>query len=361
VPEDQAQKTEPATPRRREEARRRGEVAQSREVQSVAVLGAAMLGLGSFLGSDLAVRLAEHAQAAWSGALQAPGSLMGFHAAFLQAAAAAAGLVPFLLLLAFAGAGSQILQTGPLLATEALRFRGSRLSPARGLRRMFSADRIYELGKSLLKVAVVGGVGYAVIASELQLVTSLAGAGLGDSLAATGRLARRLATGILAALAAMAAVDLFYQRWRWEQRMRMSKREVRDELRQREGDPLVRSRFRAKHRQLSRLRMIAAVAEADVVVANPTRYAAALRYDRTAMAAPRVVAKGRNQVALRIRQAAVDNRVPIVEDPPLARLLYQSTAVGHEIPQNLFKAVAEVLAFVFRLDPTRGSAWGAYS
>lgn len=360
MPEDQAQKTEPATPKRREEARKRGEVAQSREVQSVAVLGAAMLGIGSFLGVGLVARLAQQAQLAWSGTPHPPGSLADFHAAILQAAAAAgAGLVPLLLLFAAIGAGSQVLQTGPLLANEALRFRGSRLSPAKGLRRMLSIDRVYDLGKSLLKVAVVAGVGYAVIAAELPAVIGLAGAGIGDALAATGTLARRLAAGILAALAAMAVVDLFYQRYRWEQRMRMSKREVRDELKQREGDPLVRSRFRAKHRELSRSRMIAAVAEADVVVTNPTHYAAALRYDRLEMGAPRVLAKGRNQVALRIRQAAEEHRVPIVEDPPLARLLHRTTEVGREIPENLFQAVAEVLAYVYRLDPRRGISWGA--
>lgn len=360
--EDQAQKTEPATPKRREEARKRGEVAQSREVQSVAVLGAAMLGIGSFLGVGLIVRLAQQAQVAWSGIQNPPGSLGEFHAAILQAAAAAGtGLVPLLLLFAFIGAGAQVLQTGPLLATEALQFRGSRLSPAKGLRRLFSIDRVYDLAKSLLKVAVVAGVGYVVIATELPAVVGLAGAGIGDSLTATGTLGRRLAFGILAALAAMAVVDLFYQRYRYEKKLRMTKREVRDELKQREGDPLVRGRFRAKHRELSRSRMIAAVAEADVVVTNPTHYAAALRYDRLEMGAPRVVAKGRNQVALRIRQAAEKHRVPIIEDAPLARLLHRTTEVGREIPENLFQAVAEVLAFVYRLDPQRGISWGASS
>jgi flagellar biosynthetic protein FlhB len=223
---------------------------------------------------------------------------------------------------------------------------------------MFSVDRIYDLAKSLLKVVVVGGVGYAVIAAELPVVVGLAGAGIGDALATTGTLALRLGAGILAALAAMAVVDLFYQRYRWEQKLRMSKREVRDELKQREGDPLVRSRFRAKHRELTRSRMIADVAEADVVVTNPTHYAAALRYDRMEMGAPRVVAKGRNKVALRIRQAAIEHRIPIVEDAPLARLLHRTTEVGHEIPENLFQAVAEVLAFVYRLDPRRGISWG---
>ncbi len=362
MPEDQALKTEPATPKRREEARKRGEVAQSREVQSVAVLGAALLGLGSFLGVGLLTGLAEQAQATWNGAYQMPETVADFQAAVLRAAgSAAAGLVPLLLLFAFIGAGAQILQTGPLLATEALNFRGSRMNPLKGLKRMVSLDRLFELGKSLLKVGVVGGVGYTVVAGDIPSITGLAGVGLGDSLAYTGLMIRRLAAGILAALAAMAVADLFYQRWRWEQKLRMSKREVRDELKQREGDPLLRSRFRAKHRELSRSRMIAAVAEADLVVTNPTHYAAALRYDRMAMAAPQLLAKGRNHVALRIRQAAVEHRVPIVEDAPLARLLHRTTEVGHEIPQNLFQAVAEVLAFVYRLDPRRGTTWGASS
>jgi flagellar biosynthetic protein FlhB len=139
----------------------------------------------------------------------------------------------------------------------------------------------------------------------------------------------------------------------------MTKQEVKQEMRQQEGDPLVRSRHRARHRELSRSRMIAAVAAADVVITNPTHYAVALRYDPVAAGAPEVLAKGRDLVAQRIREAALAHDVPIVEDAPLARLLHKSCEVGRQIPENLFQAVAEVLAYVYRLDPSRARRWRA--
>ena len=168
-----------------------------------------------------------------------------------------------------------------------------------------------------------------------------------------GRCLLRVMAAVLGVLAAIAVIDVLFQRYNFEKQIRMSKREVRDELKQVEGDPMLRSRFRARQQELSRARMIAAVATADVVVTNPTHYAVALRYDRDAMAAPTLLAKGKDRVAARIREAAASAGVPLVEDPPLARLLHRTSEVGAEIPKNLFKAVAEVLAVVYPLDRSR--------
>lgn len=356
--EEEAQRTEPATPRRREQARQKGEVAQSREIQSVVVLGAAVLLMGSALGTGLAWRVAGLAREAWGGLGAPPATLGDFHAALLHhVASAGVALVPLVALLALAGAVSQVAQTGPLFSLEALEFKGSRLSPLQGAKRMFSPDRLFDLGKALVKIAVVGGIGWAVIASDVGALVGLAAGSIADGLRTAGLLGRRLAVATIGILAFLAVLDLFYQRWRYEKKLRMSKREVRDEMRQREGDPHMRNRFRQAQRELSRSRMIASVADAHVVITNPTHYAVALRYDRGAMAAPQVLAKGRNQVAERIRRAAREHRVPIVENPPLARLLHQKAVVGREIPENLFQAVAEVLAYVYRLDPRRGRSW----
>ena len=226
---------------------------------------------------------------------------------------------------------------------------------------MFSADKAFDLFKAILKVSVVSAVAWAVIETELDVIIGLADVGIGPGLKTLAILSRRLALSILAALALMAVADLVYQRYSFEKKMRMSKREVREEAKARDGDPMVRSRFRQMQRELSRSRMITAVADADVIVTNPTHYAVALAYRQGEMAAPEVLAKGRGHVALRIREAATAADVPIVENKPLARLLHQTAEVGKQVPENLFQAVAEVLAYVYRIDPQRAKSWGGLS
>ncbi len=360
--EDQAQRTEPATPRRREEARRKGQVAQSRELPSVAVMGAALLALLSPLGSELGETLLLGLRQGFTQAGDPPSTLTDFHAALLGSIApAAAALAPIVLLASVLGALMLFVQIGPLFHLEILMPRFERLDPIQGAKRLVNLDRLFDLAKSLFKVAAVGIVATLVLMGEADAVLGLFGSDLASAIGLTGRLALRLAACLLGLLGVLALLDLVYQRWRHEERLKMSKRDVRDELRQREGDPLLRGRFRALHRELSRSRMIAAVAEADVVVTNPTHYAVALRYDRTTMAAPHVLAKGRDRVAERIRAAATEHGVPIVENPPLARVLERTAEVGREIPENLFQAVAEVLAYVYRLQPQRAHRWGVGS
>jgi len=171
-------------------------------------------------------------------------------------------------------------------------------------------------------------------------------------------LARRVAVLTVAFLTAMAALDVLYVRWRHEKRLRMTRKEVRDEVKEREGSPHVRSRVRQLQREVSRSRMIQAASEASVVVTNPTHYAVALQYSRD-LPAPRVLAMGRNHVAQRIREVAREHDIPIVENPPLARLLFRTAKVGQDIPESLYQAVAEVLAFVYRVDARRAREWGA--
>jgi len=351
--EDQSQRTEAATPKRREDARRKGQVAQSRDLQSLAVLLASVVALG-LAGIGIAEALAGTMRWSLEAAARPPRNLADFTTAlFTPGGYALLALLPFLLAVPFVAAVVQLAQVGPAFSFEALQFKGERLDPIKGLGRLVKLDRWVELVKTIAKLLVISAAAWWAFEPEIEVVLSLGGATLGESLQVLARCVLRVLAAVLGVLAAIAVIDVLFQRYNFEKQIRMSKREVRDELKQVEGDPMLRSRFRARQQELSRARMIAAVATADVVVTNPTHYAVALRYDRDAMAAPTLLAKGKDRVAARIREAAASAGVPLVEDPPLARLLHRTTEVGAEIPKNLFKAVAEVLAVVYRLDRSR--------
>jgi len=349
--DDQAEKTEDATPKRVDDARRKGQVAQSRELQSVILLTAVLLVLSSGLAEALVLRVVWLTELAWT--TTRPSSLADFHVILMQNfAGAGMALVPIIVLGSLAGAAAALVQIGPMLSWQVLTPRADRISLVKGFKRMVDLDRLFDLGKALFKVAVVGSITFWVIDGSLDRIIGLYGASLETGLVEAGSLARKVALYVLSFLAVMAAVDLVYQRMRHAKRLRMSLKEVRDEMKDREGNPHVRSRARALQRELTRSRMIASVAEASVVVTNPTHFAVALQY-APELSAPRVLAKGRNHVAKRIREVARENGVPIVENKPLAQILHRTAKVGHEIPEALFQAVAEVLAYVYRLNPAR--------
>jgi len=357
VADDQNDKTEPATEKKRQDARNKGSVAQSRELQTAILLGAALAVLGSGFALSLAQGIVSLSDAAWSGAH--PRTLADFHAVLLRTfMTAGAGAIPIMLLVSLAGAGAALVQIGPLFSLEALKPQASRLSLAKGMKRMADLDRLFDLGKALFKVTVVGTIVWKTVGPELHRIVGMSAVPLSQSLPIAGGLARDAALTSVVFLGAMAALDLLYQRARFEKRLRMTKKEVRDELRDREGNPHVRNRARAVQREMSRARMIAAVADASVVVTNPTHYAVALQY-LPERAAPLVIAKGRDHVARRIREVALENDVPIVENRPLARLLHRSAKVGEDIPEALYQAVAEVLAYVYRLRPNRATGWSS--
>jgi flagellar biosynthetic protein FlhB len=360
VSEDRSQRTEPATPSRLDEARKEGQVAVSRDVQHVIGMAAIWLALMAGLGAMLARDVAALAGELWRAAADPPGSVAGYQAAFAHAAGALAPvLLPLLGVAALAGLGGGLAQTGLLWRPQLVAPRWERISLVQGLRRMLELDRWVELTKALLVVALVCAAAAWWIAPRLPLLFAwLRMPAPQSSAEIAGELARLMLT-LLAVLVPLAAADAAWRRFRLAQRLRMTKQEVRDEARQREGDPQARARHRTRHRQLSRSRMIAAVAAADVVIANPTHFAVALRYDVSRASAPEVLAKGRDRVALRIRAAAEQHGVPVVEDKPLARVLHDSCEIGRAIPENLFQAVAEVLAYVYRLAPHRARRWRA--
>ena len=356
--EDAAQKTEEPTPKRLEDARRKGQVASSRDVSSVIVLA---LALGAFAGFGvprLFEALARQATIAWSGTEIVPSTLGDYHAVILfHGTTLLVAFLPIALVLMLAGAASSLVQNGPMFSTEALRFKGNRISPIQGFKRLFSPDRLFDLAKAPLKVGVVGAAMAMTLLPALDAVLALVAAPpleIGETMRALGL---QMSSIALFGLSALAVGDLVWVRNRHRKQLRMSLREVRDEMRERDGSPEVRNKRKQVQRDLARQRMIADVAEADVVLVNPTHFAVALRYAREEMAAPKVVARGRGVVAERIRREARRNDVPIVENPPLTRLLYKTARVGKEIPESLFEAVAEVLALVYRMDRRRGRAW----
>lgn len=358
MPEPQDNKTEPATPKRRQDARERGEVAQSRDVTSVVLLGAALAIAVSGLAGAVVQGLMEGARASWSGSLILPESVSDFHAVLLALSSpVGAPALPVIALLLVAAILGPMIQVGPLISTKALAFRGNRIDPIQGLRRMVSLEKLFDLAKSLIKLAVIVGVATAVTVPFIGQLFTLIRADLPEALSLLGSMTFRFAVAALLAMSVLAIADLVWVRYRHERKLRMTRREVRDELRQQEGSPELKSRVRAMQRDKSRLRMIAEVTSADVVVRNPTHYAVALRYERADMGAPKVVARGRNQVALRILEVAREHGVPIVENPPVARVLYRTTRVGREIPEALYEAIAEILAYVYRVDRRRASAW----
>ena len=353
MPEETLQeRTEEPTPRRREEARKRGQVARSREVASVAVLGGSVLGFilaGGFL--FLQIRMAlEFFLGIPFRTLELPEAYLSLKYALGYGAL---GLAPFLLIVTLVAFLAHFLQTGGVAAWEALAPKAERINPVEGFKRLFSLPALVELVKSLAKIVIISTVAYLVIRKKLEFLLNLTGEDLRTMAAALYFLSRDLVLKLLMALAVLAVLDFFFQRWDVERKLRMTREELKEELKQTEGDPLVRSRIRQLQREMARRRMMAEVPKADVVITNPEHVAVALRYEIGKMPAPELVAKGQGLLAQKIKEVAREAGVPVVEDPPLARLIYARVEVGEYIPEDLYQAVAEVLAYVYRLKGKR--------
>jgi flagellar biosynthetic protein FlhB len=354
VAEDVERSEEP-TPKRRSEAQREGQIALSQEVFVVAnllVVTTTLLLLGG-----TAVRkglLLFHRT--WQ-----PFDTFGPDVAaerLLGAFGTATGFVlPILAAAVFAALAAGILQTGGKLATKRLKPKFSKLNPAKNLSKLIKHDAPMQLGKAISKLVIVGGVMAVVLSSRVEEYAGLSRLPLLDVIAfQLGTIFRAFLAGSFV-LIVLAALDYAWEYYRTEKQLKMSKQEVKDEMKQSEGDPLVKSRMRSIALERARTRMMAQVPEADVVVTNPDHVSIALQYRRSAMSAPKVLAKGRGFLALRIREIAQEAGIPIVRNPPLARALYRSVKVGRVIPEKLYEAVAELLAYVFRLDQERARAW----
>jgi len=262
-------------------------------------------------------------------------------------------LVPIVVPILGVGMLANLVQIGFLFTPQPLTPKLDRLNPVTGFKRLFSRRSLVELVKGILKLIIVGYVAYLTIRGEYKDIFPLIDQDIGQIAAFVGGVTFR--TGIRTALAllVLALFDYAFQRWEYERELRMTKREVKDELKQAEGDPQVRSRIRSIQLRIARQRMMKAVPEADVVITNPVSLAVALRYSPEAMSAPTVVAKGARLMAEKIREVAERHGVPIVVNPPLAQGLYRSVEVGMEIPYEFYQVVAEILAYVYRLKGKR--------
>lgn len=347
--ESDLERTEPPSSRRLEKAREDGQVPQSRELMAFLIMAAAVGGLWS-LGGWLTHR---------AGGILRQGLSFGRDAAFSSTALTDSfgaltwdGLLlasPVLLLTIAAALATPFVLHGWLFSPKALTPRFERLDPFKGVKRIFSLNSIGELVKAILKTLLIGGVIYWVVTRQQGQLFALIVQPIDTALPAFGQMLIYASLALVAGLAAIAAVDVPFQLWRYYRGLRMTKEEVRQENKEMEGDPQLKARIRSQQREVARRRMMAEVPKADVVVTNPTHFAVALKYDRDRMSAPRVVAKGMNLVAEKIRDLAANHRVPVVEAPPLARALHRHAEVGEQIPAALYTAVAEVLAYVYQL------------
>jgi flagellar biosynthetic protein FlhB len=349
------ERTEKATGKRRSEARNRGQVARSQEVNSTMVLAAtfgALAVTAPAIGERLRLVFVETMARIARPDLttETVGSLfLGW------THTVAVLLAPFFVAAATAGVLASVVQNKPGVHLQTLKPDLRRLSLLSGLKRMVGPQSLVELLKSFIKIGVIGGVAVVVLLPQLDRLIALGSeppAAIGDY---TGSLIMRLAFSVVAILVPLAVADVIFQRWQHERSLRMTKDEVKQEARQQELAPEVKGAIRRRAMEMSRQRQLADVPTADVIVTNPTHFAVALRYGK-GVAAPRVVAKGADLIAARIREIAREHDVSIVENPPLARALYASVEVGDEIPAEFFGAVAEVLAFVFRTS-RRALSW----
>jgi flagellar biosynthesis protein FlhB len=347
------EKTEQATPKKLEEAHKKGQFAKSREVQTVFVLMAAMIAM-MFSGGEIWQRMAN-TQAAILGHLQdTPLTLNAMQGYAINGLLLFGHCVwPVLAATMLAGLLAGGIQTRFRTASEVLNINWERVNPVSGMKRVFSMKSAVPTLIGIVKLSVVLGLSYGVIKGILADPIFHSSVGVARIAGFMAESSFKIVLRVSLALVVLAAVDYGYQFWSTNKELMMTKQEVKDESKSTEGNPLIKSQQRRKHRANTKRKMLMEVPKADVVVVNPTHIAIALRYDRKSMKAPKIVAKGTRLNALRIREIAREHQVPIIENKPLARLMFKYGRVGGEIPAQLYAAVAEILAWVYRVNAYR--------
>jgi flagellar biosynthetic protein FlhB len=343
------ERSEQPTAKRLNEARKKGQVARSRELNTLLVMLASAVALWLLGGSAISgiTTIMSEALSPAGDILREPELL---HAHFTAIVTSAVLLIaPFLLLTVVAALAGPAVMGGLLFSPEAISFKLEKLDPVKGLGRVFSTKGLIELVKALLKFFLIIGVAVLVYKYFEREVMALITFDVVDGIARSGSMIMLALVLLSATLVLIAAIDVPYQLWSHNKQMRMTKQEVKDESKETDGRPEVKARIKQLQREASQRRMLQDVPDADVVITNPTHYSVALKYDQDGVGAPRVVAKGQDLIALKIRSIAIEHDVAIYEEPPLARALYGTTEIGDEIPGPLFLAVARVLAYVFHL------------
>jgi len=339
-------KTEEPTPRKLEEARRKGDVAKTQDLPQLASLAGVMAVIligGGWLAQDMVGRLLPFIARPEEMDLSGTGGVFVAQEAMMASLPALAAVM---IAACLAGIGGNLIQHGLIFTGEKMKPDLKKVSPLEGFKRIFGPDGWVQFIKSTLKIAVTGLVAWLVLEPHAKELQALAAADPAAMLPATMALVRALAFAVIAFLSVTALADWFWQRFRFMQRMKMSREELKDEFKQTDGDPHVKAKQRQIRHERSRRRMMQAVPEATVVVMNPTHYAVALKYVAGETAAPECVAKGLDELALRIRAVAEEAGVPIIEDPPLARALFATTEVDRQIPEAHYEAVAKIIGFV---------------
>ncbi len=341
------EKTEPATPRRKQDSRNQGKVARSQDLSVAALLFVALWTLdwfGPAIWNSLVVIM--RAGLAWEEPTQLDTLFPFATAVVLETLKRLAPSLVILFLVVFVIVGAQI---GILFTTQPLMPSLNKVNPINGFKRLFSPRTVMTAVINIGKLLVVGAVAYITFLEFIPAILYTVSLGAYQVFQLGASLTFQMGMRISAVLLVMALLDFAWQRYKHEKDMRMTKEEVKDELRSMEGDPKVKSRRRQAQLQLSMQRLKKDVQDADVVVTNPTHLAVAIKYDATTMPAPKVVAKGADYMALRIRQLAAEYGIPIVERKPLARALYHAVEVGEEVPEKLYHAIAEILAYIYEL------------
>lgn len=346
---DLQEKTEEATPQRRDEFRKQGQVAQTRELSSaLALLGLSLLMYfsGRLFVEQLMIIYSEMygeqiASAVRSGDIY-PSLVYAFKKIILLT-------VPVYGLLLALSMASTLLQVGFLYTENAITPNFNKINPVEGLKRLFSLKALVEGLKAVLKFCLVGFVIYWILKSELLVIPKLIYSESATLLLYIGNLIVRSMLSISALMMVLSGLDYLFQRFDLEKQMKMTKQEVKEELKSREGDPLIKARIRKIQKEMATKRMMNDVPKADVIITNPTHLALAIKYDPDRFAAPILLAKGADHMAQKIRELAKEHQIPIIENKPLARAMFKVMDVGQVIPKELFEAVAEVLAYVFRL------------
>lgn len=346
---DSGEKTETATPKKRRDSRQKGQVAKSADVNTALILTMVFIFLMFFGGTFIHGLLQMFQQSLTDNALLhvTDKTVQMMFVGLIFNAAKTVG--PVLIVAFLAAVASNYLQIGFLLSSEAVQFKLERVNPLQGLKRIYSLRAIVEMVKSVLKISFVGGTAFFFLWLEKDKLLSLSQTDVVTAAGTIGHLAVEMGLSVSVVLIFISILDYVYQRYDHEKNLRMSKKEVKDEYKNMEGDPQIKSKIKEKQRQMAMQRMMQDVSEADVVITNPTHYAVALKYNDGEMDAPAVVAKGVNYIALRIKEIAQKNNVVTLENRPLARALYEQANIGAVIPEEFFKAVAEILAYVYRL------------
>jgi flagellar biosynthetic protein FlhB len=343
------EKTEQATPKKKEDARNKGQAAKSKEVSSIAILAAGTIYL-FFNAGELTDKLGANIKQTFINIPQITSGDMGLDTYMSQTIQNFLVMIlPILILLVVVSLAANLLQTGFILSVEPLTPDLSKIDPVKGFGKIISKRSMAELLKSIFKIVIVGWAAFSILKNDYSLMIPLMYQDNVQIMSMLGRISLKVVTRCCYVIFVLAVLDYLFQKWEFEQNLKMTKQEVKEEYKQTDGDPMIKSRIRSIQREMARRRMMKEVPKADVVITNPTHYAIALRYKpEEKMTAPKIVAKGADNIAMKIKEIALKHGIPMVENKPLAQNLYKLD-LGQEVPPNFYQAVAEILAYVYGL------------